>query len=477
MGLLPATYNPHRGIVILLVVMVAIIQPASGQTSKPGQATPPPTAATGEPTSPQRVGDSMIEFSDAWLYKSESSDQETASLTNEDLSARFTYFQGPPGDPVPDPEEFIEGLEESAQVVASGTVEQATSWWLYAGKIGAHPYAVLATVNTADLRESVTYSVLLSPIGAMDLAVAAVQDGITIDGGGTPLQSIDPSGFAELLDDCQPVTGDTGPAASPAAIENGGATVNLGGQASPVASPKATPASGQTTKPGQATPPQTATTDQATSPQRVGYSTIEFSDAWRYEPSLPSIALLWNKDLSTTFVYVEGSRDTVSNPETALDLFFEWLWGDQFGVTERVVASGTVERVTSWRLYTGEGNAIPYAVLVTANTTDFPESVTYSALVSPASATEMAVTSVQDGITIDSGGTPLQSIDPTGFAELLDDCQPVTGDTGPAARPTEIENGSATPNLGGEPGREPRGNASHLGDEGRFAITLDYSHT
>ena len=213
---------------------------------------------------------------------------------------------------------------------------------------------------------------------------------------------------------------------------------------------------------------QTTATGQGTSPQTAGSATVEFSDVWQYdaESSDPETVFLSHLDLpGTAFIYAEIT-DPIPDANAALAEFTDGFFGAFGDGDHTVVDSGVVPTNTAWQLFSVSLDTVPFGIYASANVTDIPGDVVVTLLMSPAGSYDLAVTSVQDGISVNGAGTSLSSFDPLALSNAIQDggttaqtpADPLTNQTPaatvaetPAAPPAEPTRGGLTlPPLGGE---------------------------
>lgn len=166
---------------------------------------------------------------------------------------------------------------------------------------------------------------------------------------------------------------------------------------------------------------QTTATGQPASPQTAGSATVEFSDVWQYDPdaSDSETVFLTHADLpGTAFFYAEIS-DPVADAEGALGEFTDGFFSEFGDGDHTVVDSGTVPTDTFWQLFSVSLEGVPFGVYASVNVSTIPGDVLVTVLLSPSGSFDLAVTSVQEGISVNGAGTTLTSFDPRAMPATL----------------------------------------------------------
>jgi hypothetical protein len=187
-----------------------------------------PVAAQSTPAADQPVvvEDTELTWTGAWEYDEASSMDAQATLAQIDQSAgslQLASYGVFADESVEDPEAAVQAFSdaffesagaEAIQESATGELENGGTWKVYSFDLQGLPLSVVLTASQMDNSDFVV-STLTANTGTFADSITAAQEEIMLDGEPTFLEGVD-------------------------ADE---ATANLGGQASPVASPEATPAS------------------------------------------------------------------------------------------------------------------------------------------------------------------------------------------------------------------------------------------
>ncbi len=428
------------------------------------------TTTTGQVTSPQTAGTATITFSDAWEYDPDISDSETAFLSHTSI-ANTLYIYGEIVDAtVTDPEtaidQFATGFfgafgDKNEQIVANDTIDTDTVWRLYSVDQSGIPYGMLITANIAKVPGTVVVNVLLSPEGSFDLAVAATQSDIDINGTGSPVASFNGEDLATTLESGGTATGTTATAASTTPT-SGGLTLPPLNQTPTVAAGGETPTQttgGLTLPPLNQTPTQTTGTGGQTPTAAAGTTgqtvtvnaaTITYAGNWTYEEaqSTPDqIAFFSNSTSDTTIFGYAAVADSSGDVSSGLQEFNDGFFGS-FGATN--VQQLTLEALPSgkaYSLYTAEQGSTPVAVLAYADSTTVPGEFRVQILIVAASDFDAVLSDVRQSFQIDSTGA-FTELDPAALSTLLGGgTTTTTGQT----TPTQTTGGLTLPPLNQTP--------------------------
>jgi hypothetical protein len=447
----------------LFAVLFAVASLAQG-----GVATAQTT--TGQATSPQTAGTATISFSDAWEYDSDISDTDTAFLSHTTI-ANTLYIYGEIVDAtVTDPEtaidQFATGFfgafgDGNEQIVDSDTIDTDTVWRLYSVDQSGVPYGMLVTANVALVPGTVVVNVLLSPEGSFDLAVAATQSDVDVNGAGSPLASFNGEELSATLESGGTSTGTTATAAA------GTPTQTTGGLTLPPLTTPTVAAGGETptqTTGGLTLPPLNQTPTQATGAVTptaaagttgqtvmVNAATISYGGNWTYEEarSTPDqIAFFSNTTSETSIFGYAAVADTSGDVTVGLQNFNDGFFGS-FGATN--VQQLTMETLPSgkaYSLYTAEQGTTPVAVLAYADTTTAPGEFRVQLLIVATSDFDAMLSDVRQAFQVDGAGA-FSELDPAALSTLLGGGGTTT--TPVQTTPTQTTGGLTLPPLNQTP--------------------------
>jgi hypothetical protein len=438
------TRGPHvvlASLLMLTMALVSILQPAGALAQ---------TTATGQATTTQTAGSASVSFTEVWEYDSSISDQETVFLSHRDLTGTLFIFGEIADQTITDPEVAIEQFttgffsefgDGNQQVADNGVVDQGTVWRLYTVGQSGIPFGMLVTANTTAVPGSVVVSVLVSPEGSFDLAVSAAQEGIDVNGAGSPLASFTAADLQASLDGGGQATGAV--TQTPAATGTTPTPGSTGGLTLPPLNVTTTPATGGVTTPPATTPAAGTTTGQTQS-VTVKTATVTYGPNWIYQEatSTPDELAFFSSATSETTLFGYAAVATSSTDAAgSLQQFNDGFFGS-FGATNmQQVTLETLPSGLAYSLYTADQNGIPLAILAYADVTTMPGEFRVQILISPLDGFDAAMTDTKQSFQIDNVGA-FNELDAAQLASLVGGGTTTTPATTTTLQPTATAAGT-----------------------------------
>lgn len=421
--------NRSRGaraaLATLLVVLAALV--SAGQ----------PTAAFGQTTggaaSPQTAGTATVSFDETWVFDPEGAEPSSVFLMHRDIPM-VMFMYGEVRDPsITDAnmaiDEFTTGFfgsfgDQNQQVVASDSHAQGGFWRLYAVSMDSIPLGMLVSASMTAVPGSVVVALLVAPEGSFDLAMTAVQDGIDVNGAGSPMDAFDATEISGLFQGGSPP-----PVSTETPTSTGGLTLppldptpetgttpdtTRGGLTLPPLDPTAT-AENQTTPPDS-----TGTTGQGQS-LVVNTASVTYGPGWVYEEAISTpneVAFFSNPSSQTTIFGYATVADASSDAALSLDQFNDGFFGT-FGATNvQQVAREVLPSGRAYTLHTGDQGMTPVAILAYADVTTAPGEFRVQILIVAEPDFEGMLTSAMQSFQIDGAGA-FSELDPAALVAVL----------------------------------------------------------
>jgi hypothetical protein len=364
------------------------------------------------------------EFSGDWVVNPDANMLGSGgmfALTHQALAeTSFTYMETPwVTNHIPDNEALIQNFalvllsgigQISPAPVATGTLDDGTSWHVYTVSANGSNYGALVTADTSDPSQNDIVTLLTSPASTFDQAVAAVQSDIRINGV-SPLAGIDPAQLMTAL---------------------GGGAGNT-----PVTEVTSTPGNTPTAVPSITTASTAAIPgaqfDQSLS---VGSDTVTYnSPAWQNDPTntTADIATFQPTDNATVnFGYAQGpDRTSGGDVQLALTIVDP---PTSFGAqNDQQIESAVLPSGRAYALYTWEREGASEVALFVLDVTTTPGTLRVQFLFAPPEQFVASLTSAQQSFQI-NGENAFSELDPRTLAASLGGV--TTAPTAPALAPT-----------------------------------------
>lgn len=438
-------------LLVLLTVLASVMQ-AAAQTT------------TGQAASPQTAGTATISFDDSWEFDPEGADPTSVFLVHRDIPTTM-FMYGEIADPsITDPgmaiDQFAMGFfgsfgDQNQQELAGEVVDPGNAWRLYSVNQAGIPFGMLTTANTSAVPGSVVIVMLIAPAGSFDLGISAVQQGIDVNGTGSPLAGFDPNELAALLES----GGQTGQTGAPTETPTSTGGLTLPPLTTPEAGTTPTTTSGGLTLPPlnptqdvQETPTTaTGTTGQGQSVV-VNTATVAYGPNWTYEEasSTPNeIAFFSSANAPTTVFGYATTGDASGDAGLGLDQFNEGFFSS-FGATNvQQVAREVLPSQIAYSLHTADRSGVPVVVLAYADVTSAPGEFRVQVLISEASNFDGELNSAMQSFQIDGVGA-FNELDPAAISALLAGGATTTGPTTTTTPDPSTQAGASTLSVTGD---------------------------